>query len=246
MLTRRALGPRALRVVGGREGEYAPADDGGKRIDGYQPAQVVEELRRLLPEAVVCGGDFERLLPHPADVPRQQRLSVKQKAEAAATEHFLREVSAAFGVPEAPARTPDGPRAWPAEFAGSVTHKGTVVAVAMCPVSVARTIGVDIEQLDGLPLNGVHGLMADGEAPAGLTVPDAQAVVFSVKEAVFKAMFPIFGRRMGFDEVRVTLGPNPGGSWSGRAVACDGDCLVRVSLASPGWVASAAIYMSSA
>ena len=85
---------------------------------------------------------------------------------------------------------------WPNGFFGSITH-----SAGRCAVVVARrSVGLDIEGEDS-DLSVEHDLLlAGGERSVSLLA------TFSVKEAVFKACFPIDGQWREFNEVRLDRG----------------------------------------
>jgi 4'-phosphopantetheinyl transferase EntD len=93
---------------------------------------------------------------------------------------------------------------WPRGFAGSLTHKGTVVLGALVSVKICRSIGIDLE-LEG---SGGIARIASQIAPEGLprakSLADSTNIAFSAKEATFKAYFPLARRLLKFEDVTLT------------------------------------------
>lgn len=118
-------------------------------------------------------------------------------------------------IPVGPTREP----LWPAGVIGSITHCDGYAAAAVAPRREVRSLGIDAEPAEPLPPDVVDLIVSTAELDrlAGLG-PEAQRVVFSAKESIYKAWFPISGRWLGFEECDLTLTPEnaTGGSFVGR------------------------------
>ena len=85
-----------------------------------------------------------------------------------------------------------------------MSHKGTTVVAALVPAGQARSLGIDIETRDGAEeLSTVKGLSAVDELPPDWTSA-GPVILFSVKEAVFKALHPVINRRLRFEDITVS------------------------------------------
>ena len=123
---------------------------------------------------------------------------------------------APVGIGRRADRSPD----WPAGVIGSMTHTQGLVAVVVAGPDPARGtgagggrvgIGIDAEVDRPLP-PAVADRVMDPAERAGLG-PDAErdgVIVFSAKEAVFKALNPLTGRWLEFEDVSVRLVPTSG------------------------------------
>ena len=203
---------------------------------------IVVELRRLAPEISVNGGCFAHCLPHPATVPRTARPEYLERAKRDATEKCLIDLLATAGLPAvAPNRLISGERDWPDGYAGSVSHKGTTVVAALVPVERVRSLGIDIETREHAEdLSGIAGLTAMKELPPSLGTAGPVAL-FSAKEAAFKALYPVLGRRLGFEDITVSWTDGRSSCLRGTAHS-DGVVLdVRCSTVIPSWVVSVAL-----
>lgn len=106
---------------------------------------------------------------------------------------------------------PAGAPIWPAGIIGSMTHCPGYRAAAVADRAQLPTIGIDAELDEPLP-RGVLGLIARPEeivrlADAASADPSfhADRLLFSAKESVYKAWYPLTQRWLDFDEVSVTI-----------------------------------------
>ena len=104
---------------------------------------------------------------------------------------------------------------WPAGIVGSITHCAgyRAAAVAVAHRSGLLSIGIDAEPHGSLPERLIGRVARAEERSALAALSDAEPEVhwdrllFSAKEAVYKAWFPLAGRRLGFADVRVDFDP---------------------------------------
>jgi 4'-phosphopantetheinyl transferase EntD len=216
-------------------------------------------LDEIVPPQVVAVEAFD----DPAEVqlyPEEQ--AVLQKAVASRRIEFgtarwcARQALAKLGLPPAPILPGlRGAPGWPAGVAGSMTHCAGYRAAALAHSREVATIGIDAEPHTPLP-DGVRGVVAsDAERRALAELADAapevswDKLLFSAKEATYKAWFPLTQRWLGFDDAVISInpadgtftaqllvpGPVLGGhqltEFSGRWLARDG--LVITSIAVP-------------
>ena len=114
---------------------------------------------------------------------------------------------------------------WPPGLVGSITHTSGFRAAAVAPQSVVASIGIDAEQNEPLP-DGIEKLVCvEGELEmlAALTGarPEVQwgRLLFSAKESVYKAWYPLTNRWLGFDDVRLKI--NPSGRFEAMLIVDD-------------------------
>lgn len=109
---------------------------------------------------------------------------------------------------------PSGPRGepqWPAGIVGSITHCDGYRACALAHRADLVTIGIDAERDTALP-EGLIGDIALPEERRALDLLTAEEpgtswdrLLFSLKETVYKAWFPLTERRLGFEDARVEI-----------------------------------------
>ena len=216
-------------------------------------------LEELLPPGVAVAETRDDLLDAPL-FPEEEavvaRAVEKRRREFASGRACARVALARLGV--APQAIPSGPKGapqWPADIAGSITHCEGFRACAVARRTEFAAIGIDAEVDAPLP----DGLLVDIALPEERGRLEALAraapavhwdrLLFSVKESVYKAWFPLAGRWLGFEDASVTIdreaqtfsarllvpGPALGeralSGFSGRWLVRDGFLLAAIALA---------------
>ena len=109
-----------------------------------------------------------------------------------------------------PERHPDGQPLWPAGFTGSITHSGPCAAAAVACTDDYLALGLDLEPLvtDQAAQRLQTRILTPNERDrfhSALTAQPDQLVttVFSLKESLFKALFPVTGHRFWFQDAQV-------------------------------------------
>jgi 4'-phosphopantetheinyl transferase EntD len=167
-------------------------------------------LQRLVPEAIAVGGSFARTLPHPNSVIPAARAAAFASAQEFATEQCIRSLLRRAGLRtdlQIRRRIGGGPK-WPADFVGSLTHKGTVVLGVIAARSGLTMIGLDLERIDQSDLLPIERLVAPEGLPPGTDRQLGTLLAFSAKEALFKAQYPTNRKRLDFSQVRLTWAGN--------------------------------------
>ena len=158
----------------------------------------------------ICGAAL-----FPAEEAALSGAPAQRRAEFATGRACARAALAALGLP-ATAILPGqrGEPLWPAGVTGSITHCAGYRACAAARLGSAAAIGIDAEPNRPLP----DGVLADVAVPAErgwladhmATAPEVcwDRLLFSVKESVYKAWFPLTGRQLRFQDAVVTIGPD--------------------------------------
>jgi 4'-phosphopantetheinyl transferase EntD len=150
---------------------------------------------------------------------------------------------------------PDGAPAWPAGVVGSITHCAGYRACAVGRTAGVGAVGIDAEPAAPLPDGVLAAIALAGEcrhvSQLQRTMPRVpwDRLLFSAKESVYKALYPLGWGRLQFEDARLTLQPASGtfharvvrsrpglrsrelGACSGRWLAHDGLVLTAVALA---------------
>lgn len=210
------------------------------------PDPLVDELRRLAPEASISGGSFAHWLPSPQDVLSAERFNVVERARRKAAATCLTTLLESAGLfPVEPGHLPSGAREWPPGYTGSVSHKGTKVVAALSRTGHMRSIGIDIETLaGGHELWQRKGLIASDELPLDCGAAGSvtgSVILLSVKEAVFKALNPVVGIRFGYEDVRLSWKEVAPQGLSGVAHFDRFAVEVCFTTTVPSWVGSVAL-----
>lgn len=114
---------------------------------------------------------------------------------------------------------------WPAGLVGAITHTHGYAAAVVGHSHLVRSVGIDAEPDAPLPDGVIRRVASAAErahldevAAAGVEHPDR--VLFCVKEAIYKAWFPLAQRWLGFEDAAVSF---DGASGAFRAeLAVDG------------------------
>ncbi len=174
-------------------------------------------IEQLLPTGVVAVEAFEDMPGEPV-FPGEEDLVANvvegRRREFVTTRRCAREALAKIGHSPAAIR-PDPRREplWPAGVVGSITHTTGFRAAAVAPRYVLAGIAIDTEQNEPLP-DGVEDLVTVPGEPEMLAAPARSfpvmhwgRLLFSAKESVYKAWYPLTGRWLGFEDAGVTIDP---------------------------------------
>jgi 4'-phosphopantetheinyl transferase EntD len=172
-------------------------------------------LEGLLPPSVISVETREDRLDvelFPEEELALGRPVEKRRREFTTGRACAREALARLGIPStAVGSGPHGEPLWPSGVVGSITHCEGYRACAVASARAVLTIGIDAERdarlSDGVWAEVAHGSERDlrGATAPVRPGPHLDAVLFSAKEAVYKAWFPLAGRRLGFHDVEVSL-----------------------------------------
>jgi len=122
-----------------------------------------------------------------------------------------------LGYPQVPIlRGAGGEPKWPAGVQGSMTHCAGYAAAAVAPLPRISAIGIDAEPDAPLP-DGVLDLVTTPAERKRLAVADLEPdspnwdrLLFSAKEAVYKAWFPLVGEWLDHQEAEILFDPQDG------------------------------------
>lgn len=115
------------------------------------------------------------------------------------------------GVPGIPTTAEDRSPCWPSGIVGSITHGAGWAAVVVARSDQWRGLGLDVEKM--LPVARADRLAAEILTPRELEgyagLDDAQramrvTLTFSIKESLFKALYPLVKTRFYFQEAELT------------------------------------------
>lgn len=144
----------------------------------------------------------------------------------------------AFDAPAPIFATPRGAPSLPPGVVGSVSHKSdlAVALVARTSGAPAATLGIDVEVVRSLKHDiARHVLTADERAalpPEGPARDAEVLLLFSAKEAIYKALDPWVGRFVSFQEAQIAHAP--GGGLAARLTLARGEGPFAVELHDAG------------
>ena len=174
-------------------------------------------LRAILPSAVVVAETTDAidqgLLPDEARA--LGHVSDRRRRDFTAGRLCARRALARLGLPATPILPgPDRAPRWPPGIVGSITHCEGYCAAAVARRKSIAALGIDAEPDAALP-DDVFALITRPEERTWLHGrPDSlhwARVIFSAKEAVFKAWSARTGQWLDFAEIRIAIDLDGGG-----------------------------------
>jgi 4'-phosphopantetheinyl transferase EntD len=181
-----------------------------------QLALSAEDVRRGLPHTVGVGIrrlSFDGVLPTLEPVEAEllgPRAVQRRRVSLALGRAAARDALAELGVePSAIGRGPGGEPLWPNGIVGAISHSGEMaIAVIGRGIDYAG-LGLDVEQLSpGLSARAARLVCTGAEREWLAGGPDYwRTMLFSAKEAVFKALYPIEGVWLGFSDAELAWRP---------------------------------------
>ncbi|MFC0865844.1 4'-phosphopantetheinyl transferase [Sphaerimonospora cavernae] len=141
----------------------------------------------------------------------------KRREEYTTARACARQAMEKLGLPPSPiTRGPRGEPIWPEGVIGSITHCSGYRAAVLGWAGEVTTLGIDAEPNDPLP----EGVLETISLPAerawirrlSATRPGVawDRLLFSAKESVYKAWYPLARRWLDFSEAMISLDPSDG------------------------------------
>ncbi|MGW0610899.1 4'-phosphopantetheinyl transferase family protein [Streptomyces sp. NPDC002788] len=173
-------------------------------------------IEELLPPAVVtveAYGQQDADAPlYPEEAAVVARAVAKRRREFAAVRSCARRAMEKLGVPPQPILPGErGAPGWPAGLTGSMTHCDDYCAAALVRTGDLASLGIDVESHGPLPEGVLPSVSLPAEA-ARLRRLAAERpgihwdrLLFSAKESVYKAWFPLTREWLDFVEADIEL-----------------------------------------
>jgi 4'-phosphopantetheinyl transferase EntD len=177
-------------------------------------------LAEILPAGAVAAeafGDLPDAVLFPAEEIFVARAVDSRRREYATARACARAALARLGIPPTAILLGEhGAPQWPPDIVGSMTHCAGYRAAAVARKADVLALGLDAEPDEKLP-EEVLGAIALDDERTQLTALAAEApgpswdrLLFSAKESVYKAWFPLTGRWLGFEEAVISINPVSG------------------------------------
>jgi 4'-phosphopantetheinyl transferase EntD len=179
---------------------------------------VIEEL---MPDTVVTVeahdlDDAGHSPLHPEEEPLVARAVDKRRREFTVVRSCARRAMRKLGVPPQPVLPGErGAPRWPDGLVGSMTHCDGYCAAALARATDLASLGIDAEP-DGPLLDGVlPAVSLPGEAERLRRLAGEhpgvhwERLLFSAKESVYKAWFPLTGQWLDFTEADIEISVDP-------------------------------------
>ncbi len=175
---------------------------------------MIEEILPAGTVAVDARGDLADVVLFPEEELALGQAVAKRRREFTTARACARSALAGLGLPPLPIPVgPHGEPCWPAGVVGSITHCDGYRACAVARARELVALGIDAEPNRPLP----DGLLADiaraEELPRlrelARIAPEVHwdRLLFSAKESVYKAWFPLAQRWLGFEDAVLAIDP---------------------------------------
>jgi 4'-phosphopantetheinyl transferase EntD len=169
-------------------------------------------MEKLLPPGVVCAeswSDDESALLFPEERAQIGKAIDIRLQEFATGRSLARQALGQLGLPQTPIlRGAVGEPLWPTGVVGSITHCTGYRAAAVAECTCLASLGIDAEVHEALPPGVVESVLVEEEIAWLGNAPRRyhwDRVLFSAKESLYKAWFPLTRRWLDFKDVQVTI-----------------------------------------
>lgn len=168
-----------------------------------QPLNELENILVLVSEIGLCQGTLNS-----DELPFISNAAPKRVREFTAGRHIARQAMrhmgvAAASIPVADNRCP----VWPRGVVGSISHTNDTVGIALAKSHDYVSVGFDIETAGAVTTDLYDMVLTDGEKEytdrnAG---SDLATLIFCCKESVYKAVYPLVGEFLEFQDIEISL-----------------------------------------
>lgn len=174
-------------------------------------------IANILPPWAMAVDTFEdhaNVPLFPAEAEVISRSVAKKRAEFATARMCARKAMESLGVPPQPVLPGvRGEPQWPRGVVGSITHCTGYRAAVVGSSAEGLTIGIDAEPDKGISTGVLEAISKPEERAAIRRLarehpgPSWDRLLFSAKESVYKAWFPLTKRWLDFESATVTFDP---------------------------------------
>jgi 4'-phosphopantetheinyl transferase EntD len=158
----------------------------------------------LVGHRVIASGDEFALLPEERDAFATSVVKVRRASGAARI--VARELLSRLGQEQhAIPKSVSGSPVWPSGVTGSLAHDAEIAVAAVAMQRDVLSVGVDIEPAAALDPELLPIVATANERKAAQRGPCHGRLLFAVKEAVYKAVYPLEGTFLEHHDVEVNL-----------------------------------------
>ncbi|EST32569.1 4'-phosphopantetheinyl transferase family protein [Streptomyces niveus] len=185
-------------------------------------------IERIVPagtETAEAYGDLPEATLFPEEELIVKSAVAKRRGEFTTARHCARQALTRLGAPAGAILTGErGAPQWPEGVVGSITHCDGYRAAVVARPALVTSIGIDAEPALPLP-SGVLDAVALADEQVAIkellaSVPQVpwDRLLFSAKESVYKAWFPLMRRFLEFEGARLVFDP-AGGTFTAHLLA---------------------------
>ena len=143
----------------------------------------------------------------------------KVRRASGAARIVARQLMSRFGhKPQAIRKSTGGMPLWPGDIVGSLAHDARVAVAAMAAQRDFLGIGIDVEPAEPIDPDLLSMIATPAELAAAPAEPIRGRLLFSIKEAVYKAVYPLDGRFLDHHDVEVSVAAGTARVRDGREV----------------------------
>jgi 4'-phosphopantetheinyl transferase EntD len=169
---------------------------------------------------VIAPQDEDSLLPE--ELVSFQKSVRQVRRQSGAARNVARSLLEGLGFSRAALpRSVSGSPIWPLGIVGSLSHDETVAVAAIARTEHYSALGIDIEPAVPLPPD-LARLVATpkecGRYPVSVT---ESRILFVIKESIYKALNPIDGLFLDFQDIEIDLNAKRGQTRHGRSIEID-------------------------
>ncbi|MGO4440735.1 4'-phosphopantetheinyl transferase family protein [Rhizobium sp. RAF56] len=184
-----------------------PADFSTRKSE---EASLATAIAAIAPKGIRVGcriireGDEAKLLPDEARSITSRHVAARRASGAA--RWIAHRLLAELGVTNyAVLRTASGAPMWPGGVTGSLAHDERMALAAVAPAAEIDSLGIDVEPATPLPDDIVALVATEAEMSGMGHQPLSGRLLFSIKEAVYKAVYPIDRLILEYEDITVDL-----------------------------------------
>jgi 4'-phosphopantetheinyl transferase EntD len=185
----------------------------------------------LIGHRMISQGDELTLLPQEKE--SLSFLTIERRRASGAARHVARKLMNSMGFAELPIlRGTDGAPIWPSGIVGSMAHDNRIAVASVGLQRDLDTVGIDIESVDPLPPDMLELIATPMEQCAIADNPLGAKLLFVIKEAVYKAVYPLDHKFLDFHDIDVDLANHLATTMTGRTLAlhwCFFSCVLVVA-----------------
>jgi 4'-phosphopantetheinyl transferase EntD len=171
----------------------------------------------LVSHRIIMPGDEDALLPEERMTFRPSApIIYRQSGAARIVARHLLDGLGFSGV--ALPRSISGVPVWPPGVTGSLAHDESVAVAAVARAREFSALGIDVEPAIPLPTELVNLVVTGTERRCYPASVIESRVLFAIKEAIYKALYPLDGLFLDFQDIEVDLHANRGQTRPGKTV----------------------------
>ncbi|HXG07994.1 MAG TPA: 4'-phosphopantetheinyl transferase superfamily protein [Nitrososphaera sp.] len=183
----------------------------------------------LVGHRVISEGDELALLDEEMD--SFSLPAIERRRASGAARRLARELMNSMGAGNLPIpRSKFGTPIWPEEIVGSIAHDNQVAVAAVGLRRDLSAVGIDIEPAEPLPPDILELVATSQEQRAIVGNQLGAKLLFVIKEAVFKATYPLDHRFLDFHDIEVDLDNRFAITRTGRTLALRWGVLSHVAV----------------